>query len=139
MNHITTKKYSLRQHPHYRLLGLSIALVDEDSQSRSFYRQKLEQANLLVKAVAALSELDGLGAGTDLRAVVYSPNIQKLNTELVGLGRFIAANPNLPVITITQTMQEMQLDAIMRLGTRLHINRDLSHPRDLIIALEQVL
>ncbi len=36
-------------------------------------------------------------------------------------------------------MQEMQIDAIMKLGARLHINRDLTQPRDVLIALQQIL
>ncbi len=135
---ITKKQYSLRQHPHYKLLGLSVAIVDADTQNRSFYQQKLEQASLLVRAYADFSEMAG-SADQEIHAVVFSPKIDRLNNDIVILGRFIAENPHLPVITIYQTMQELQLDAIMKLGTRLHINRDLSHPRDLLIALEQVI
>jgi hypothetical protein len=40
---------------------------------------------------------------------------------------------------MAKTMQEMQIDAIMKLEARLHINRDLSQPRDLLIALQQVM
>lgn len=139
MNIMTTKRYSLRQHPYYRLLGLSVGLVDNDPQNRSFYQQKLEQASILVQAYADLQELQTALQAAEIKAVVYSPDIRLLNKELQILGRFIAHNPQLPVITIAKTMQEMQLDAIMKLGTRLHINRDLSHPRDLLIALEQVI
>lgn len=139
MNIMISKRYSLRQHPYYRLLGLTVGLVDHDAQNRSFYQQKLEQANVLVQAYESLLELEQAVAGADFKVVVYSPSLELLSKELQILGRFIAANPDLPVITIAKTMQEMQLDAIMKLGTRLHINRDLSHPRDLLIALEQVL
>ncbi len=139
MEPLIIKQYSLRQHPHYKLLGQAIGLVDRDTQTRSFYQQKLEQANILVTAAEDLIELAELAGLNELRAVVFSPNVDILDKEMLILGRFINANPTLPVITIAHTMQEMQLDAIMKLGTRLHINRDLSHPRDLLIALEQVL
>lgn len=139
MNIMTTKRYSLRQHPYYRLLGLTVGLVDNDPQNRSFYQQKLEQASVLVQAYAELQELERALQAQEIKAVIYSPNLELLSKEMQILGRFIAENPQLPVITISKTMQEMQLDAIMKLGTRLHINRDLSHPRDLLIALEQVL
>lgn len=139
MDHITTKRYSLREHPYYKLLGLTVGLVDADSQNRSFYQQKLEQASLLVAAFEDLPSLQEALAGEEVHVVVYSPNVDQLAKEMQVLGRFIATHPKLPVITISHTMQEMQLDAIMKLGTRMHINRDLSHPRDLLIALEQVL
>lgn len=139
MNIMTSKRYSLREHPYYKLLGLTVGLVDNDAQMRSFYQQKLEQANVLVQAYQDLLELEQAINEAEIKAVVFSPNIELFPKELHVLGRFIAANPELPVITISKTMQEMQLDAIMKLGTRLHINRDLSHPRDILIALEQVL
>jgi DNA-binding NtrC family response regulator len=139
MEILTTKHYSLRQHPHYKLLGLTVGLVDGDSENRSFYQQKLEQANLLVQAYEDLVALEEALSGAELHAVVYSPDLHRLDKEIRVLGKFIANNPQLPVITMSKTMQEMQLDAIMKQGTRLHINRDLSHPRDLLVALEQVL
>jgi DNA-binding NtrC family response regulator len=135
---ITKKQYSLRQHPYYKLLGLAVAFVDADTQNRSFYQQKLEQANLVVYPYADFSELIE-DMDKEIHAVIFSPKLDKLNHDIVILGRFIEDNPHLPVITIAQTMHELQLDAIMKLGTRLHINRDLSHPRDLLIALEQVI
>jgi DNA-binding NarL/FixJ family response regulator len=46
---------------------------------------------------------------------------------------------DLPVITMTMTMPEDTLDAIMKAGVSLHINRGLTRPRDLLLALEQVL
>lgn len=138
MDLITTKKYSLRQHPYYRLLGLAVALVDANSENRSFYRQKLEQAHMLVEDYQNLAELQASLPTAEFRVVVYSPNTDELEQELRILRGFISSNPKLPVVTIAKTMQELQLDAIMKLGIRLHINRDLSHPRDLLIALEQV-
>ncbi len=139
MEPLIAKRYSLRQHPYYKLLGQAIGLVDSDAQTRSFYQQKLEQASILVTAANDLVQLAESAGVNELRAVVYSPNIDQLDREMLILGQFISENPHLPVVTISRTMQEMQLDAIMKLGTRLHINRDLSHPRDLLIALEQIL
>lgn len=139
MNVIETKQYSLRNQPHYRLLGLTVGLVDSDTQNLSFYAQKLEQANLQVQRARDLLELTNLITGEPVAAVVFNPNLSNLDRELAALESFISKNTDLPVITMAQTMQEMQIDAIMKLGTRLHINRDLSHPRDLLVALEQIL
>ncbi len=139
MDIIVKKQYSLRNQPYYRLLGLSVGLVDSDLQNLSFYSQRLQQANLKVWSAKDLFELAGLLNEETIDAVVFNPNIDKIENELQALRGFIAKNPYLPVITMAQTMQEMQIDAIMKLGARLHINRDLSHPRDLLIALEQIL
>lgn len=35
-------------------------------------------------------------------------------------------------------MPENQLDGIMKLGVTMHINRDFSRPRDLLVALEEI-
>lgn len=139
MDVIVKKQYSLRNQPFYKLLGFSIGLVDSDTQSLSFYSQKLAEANLLVEAVSNLDELNQAITNNSIYAVVFNPNLERIDREISALGSFIEQNPQLPVITMAKTMQEMQINAIMKAGTRLHINRDLSHPRDLLIALEQIL
>lgn len=139
MDIIVKKQYSLRNQPYYRLLGLTVGLVDSDLQNLSFYSQSLQKANLKVWSVKDLAELASVINQDPIDAVVFNPNIQRLDDELRSLRGFILKNPYLPVITMAQTMQEMQIDAIMKLGARLHINRDLSHPRDLLVALEQIL
>ncbi len=139
MNVIETKQYSLRDQPFYKLLGLSVGLVDSDNQNLSFYSQKLEQANLAVKKASNLIELKDLIIIEPVDVVIFSPQIAVFDKELMSLRSFMTQNPSLPVITMAQTMQEMQIDAIMKLGARLHINRDLSHPRDILVALEQLL
>ncbi len=139
MNPVVRKQYSLRQSPYYHFLGKQVALIDADSLTRSFYRQKLEQAHLLVKDFSQLLELEKELQNITPAVVIYTPQVLEYNQELIILSRFIQSYPTLPVVTLARTMQESQLDAIMKLGVRLHINRDLSHPRDLLIALEQVL
>lgn len=139
MEVIQKKQYSLRDQPHYRLIGLTVGLVDKDNHNLSFYSQKLEQANLAVKSAQDLLQLKELILVDPVDVVIFNPQVDDLNRELSSLQSFISQNPGLPVITMAQTMQEMQIDAIMKLGARLHINRDLSHPRDLLVALEQIL
>ena len=139
MDVIVKKQYSLRNQPFYKLLGFSVGLVDSDTQSLSFYSQKLTEANLLVEAVRDLGELSRVIVTNPIYAVVFNPSLEDVDRDISALRSFIEQNPQLPVITMAKTMQEMQINAIMKVGTRLHINRDLSHPRDLLIALEQIL
>ncbi len=139
MDVIVKKQYSLRNQPFYKLLGFSVGLVDSDTQSLSFYSQKLTEANLLVEAVGDLDELNRIIADNPIYAVVFNPSVERIDRDINALRNFAEQNPQLPIITMAKTMQEMQINAIMKAGTRLHINRDLSHPRDLLIALEQIL
>lgn len=139
MDAIITKTYSLRNQPFYELIGTTVGLVDSDNQALSFYTQKLKQANLDVVGFDSLTELSDHVLVLPIDVVVFSPRIDKLSTELESLKRFMAKNPQLPLITMAKTMQEMEIDAIMKVGARMHINRDLSQPRDLLIALQQIL
>lgn len=139
MESIITKQYSIRNQPFAKLFGRNVGLVDSDNQSLSFYSQKLEQANLSVLGFGSLSELAMQLSTTPVDVVIFSPRTEKISNELKALASFISQNPQLPLITMAKTMQEIEIDAIMKLGARMHINRDLSHPRDLLIALEQVI
>ncbi len=139
MEAIITKQYSFRNQPFYDLVGTTVGLVDSDFQSLSFYTQKLKQANLEVVGFESLVDLSDQVLVLPISAVIFSPHVEKFSSELNALSQFIAQNPQLPLITMAKTMQEMQIDAIMKLGARLHINRDLSQPRDLLIALQQVM
>lgn len=139
MDTIITKQYSLRDQPFYSLVGVTVGLVDGDTQSLSFYTQKLQQANLEVIGFESLADLARHVISMPIDIVIFSPRTEQLSGELSALKSFIDQNPQLPLITMAKTMQEMQIDAIMKLGARLHINRDLTQPRDVLIALQQIL
>ncbi len=139
MDTIITKQYSLRSQPFYNLVGTTIGLVDGNNQNLSFYTQKLKQANLNVIGYSSLPELSTQVVVVPVDIVVFSPSLETFPAELRLLKNFIAQNPELPLITMAKTMQEMEIDAIMKSGARLHINRDLSQPRDLLVALEQII
>lgn len=116
-----------------------MALVDNDPESLSFYAQKLRSGNLEVVSFISPADLEQQIWGKSVNALIYSLAPSKLSGDLVFLAKFISKFSDVPVITISSTMQEKDLDAIMRAGIRMHINRDLSHPRDLLVALEQIL
>ncbi|QQS22800.1 hypothetical protein IPM19_04200 [bacterium] len=139
MDVIITKKYSLRNQPFYSLVGTVIALVDSDTQSLSFYSQKLKQANMDVSGFESLSQLADHVTNSPVDVVIFSPSLERLSSEMQVLASFVSKNPQLPLLTMAKTMQEKEIDAIMKLGARMHINRDLSQPRDLLVALEQIL
>ncbi len=139
MDVIITKQYSLRNQPFYSLVGSVIALVDSDTQSLSFYSQKLKQVNLEVAGFDSLAQLSAHVVTSPVDAVIFSPSLDKLALEMQIMASFISNNPQLPFLTMAKTMQEKEIDAIMKLGVRMHINRDFSQPRDLLVALQQIL
>jgi DNA-binding NarL/FixJ family response regulator len=47
--------------------------------------------------------------------------------------------PNLPVISMSESLQENHLDAIMNTGVSAHLNRQFSRPRDLLVTIEQII
>jgi CheY-like chemotaxis protein len=47
--------------------------------------------------------------------------------------------PGLPLITIGQSILESHLDAMMKAGVSFHINRQFTQPRDILLAIEEVL
>ena len=139
MDVIITKKYSLRNQPFAKLFGLTVGLIDSDHQARSFYEQKLRSANLEVITFSDYVEALATGELEKFNALIFGLQTDLIKEQFKYLKKFIDSFPAVPVVTISKTMQENQIDAIMKLGTRLHINRDFSHPRDLIVALEQIL
>jgi DNA-binding NtrC family response regulator len=139
MDVIITKKYSFSNQPFAKLFGLKVGLIDNDNQARSFYKQKLKEANLEVVTFADYVEALATDKIEEFNALVFGLQTELIKEQFKHLQKFIESFPHVPVVTISKTMQENQIDAIMKLGTRLHINRDFSHPRDLIVALEQIL
>ncbi len=139
MDVIISKQYSLRNQPFAKLFGLKVGLIDRDNQSQSFYKQKLKEANLDVVTFSDFLEALAAFEIEKFSAVVLGLQSELIKEQIKHLQRFIENFPTIPVVTISRTMQESEIDAIMKLGTRLHINRDFSHPRDLIVALEQIL
>ncbi len=139
MNIILTKQYSLRNQPFAKLFGMTIGLIDSDHQARSFYQQKMQEVHMDVLPFVDYSEAEQNGSLHQCHAVVFGLQADNIDKQLKHLALCITKFPSVPVVTIAKTVQEKQIDAIMKLGTRLHINRDFSHPRDLIVALEQIL
>lgn len=139
MDVIINKKFSFREQPFYKLIGYTVGLVDRDLVSRSFYEQKLLEHNVQVVTMSDPGELVEQIFIQPLHAVVVSIETGAFDKYLAKLRKFNERFPLLPIITIGRNMQEMQLNAIMKTGSKLHINKDLSHPRDILIALEQVI
>lgn len=135
MSYLVKKKYSLRNQPFYRLFGIPVALVEFDAESRALYSRKLLSANMEVEQFESLNQLLEHITNKSYEVFIVSPERQNL-AQLAQLRSF---HPHTPLITLSKMMSESQLDGIMKLGVTMHINRDLSRPRDLLVAIEQIL
>ena len=138
MNYLTQHHHTLRNMPFQALNGVTVLLVEPEAENRSFYSNQLSGVNMNVIAVDAVDAMRALTHEHNPDVVIVNPSgdivigissVRELKLEF----------PTLPVITMSLTMREDHLDAIMESGVSLHINRGLTRPRDLLLALEQVL
>lgn len=138
MNYIAQHHHTLTQSPFEVLNGATVLLVEPDPENRAFYSKQLSEINMHVITCDSLAAMQSLIKESNPNVVIVDPseNVAK-GTSLVK--QLKQEFPDLPVITISMTMREEQLDAIMQSGVSLHINRGLTRPRDLLLALEQVL
>ncbi len=138
MDYIIKKHLTMRNQPFVGLHGATVVLVEPEPETRSFYSRQLEEIGMQVHLTDALVNM--LAAVQEARPDVVIVNPSE---DMDAGSRFIRDLKRefneLPIITMTMTMREDQLDAIMQAGVSLHINRGLTRPRDLLLALEQVI
>lgn len=132
---IVKKQYSFRNQPFYRLFGVQAAVVEPNPEARALFSSSLGAVHIEVQQFESIAELlEALSAPHEFEVIVVNPE-QHLVSQLTQIK---IAVPHIPVITISKMMPETQLDGIMKAGVAMHINRDLTTPRDLLIAIEQV-
>ena len=138
MDYIVRHHHTMRNQPFVSLTGAVVVLVEPEAETRSFYAQQLKDIGMQVHLIDALINM--------LKAVEeVAPDVVIVNpSEDMSAGSKLIRSlkqefTDLPVITMSQTGDEDQIDAIMQAGVSLHINRGLTKPRDLLLALEQVI
>lgn len=142
MEYIFQHHHFMRNQPFESLIGARVILVEADGESRAFYTQQLANVEMQVEAYDNLSQILGIlqGKSTDFQPDVLIVNLSKdLPKGINFLQSFRKVYPQLPVISMSLTMPDESIDAIMNGGASLHINRGLTRPRDLLLALEQIL
>lgn len=138
MNYISQHHHTLTESPFERLDGATVLLVEPEPENRSFYSQQLSGVNMNVVTCDTLNAMEEFAKTTNPDVVIVNPSGNvAMGINLVRLLK--QSFPSLPVVTMSLTMREDHLDAIMQSGVSLHINRGLTRPRDLLLALEQVL
>lgn len=138
MDYIISKKISLRNQPFVSLYGATVLLAEPEPTACALYSRHFEDANMQVIKCDALSNLLGQLEATKPDVLVLNP-LPDIGQAVRLMKEIKRQFPSLPVITICESLQESHLDAIMNTGVTCHLNRQLSRPRDLLVALEQIL
>lgn len=137
MEYISQHHHTLREMPFSELQGLTVLLVEPEAEARSFYSQQLTNIDMRVVPIDSIAIMHSEAMNVSPDVVIVNPT-RDLASSIKVLKSFKQQFPALPVITIALTMPEEVLDAIMESGVSLHINRGLTRPRDLLLAVEQV-
>jgi DNA-binding NarL/FixJ family response regulator len=138
MDYLTKSHYTMRNKPFLELQGQKVLLAEPEAESRSFYTRQLADIDMIVVGCDRLDSLMTATASAQPDVVIVNPGAD-LDAAMATLRALRRQFPSLPIITMAMTMPDSALDAMMEIGVSLHINRSLTRPRDLLLALEQVL
>lgn len=138
MTYISQYHHTLRNQPFVNLNGIIVVLVEPEAETRAFYSRQLEEIGIQVHLADALDRMLPTVQANSPDVVIVNPS-SDLESGFKLIKMLKREFSDLPVITMTMAMREDQLDAIMQAGVSLHINRGLTKPRDLLLALEQVI
>lgn len=138
MNYIAQHHHTLRNMPFEGLNGATVLLIEPEAENRSFYSNQLSGVNMRVIASDTLNAMHDMARENNPDVVIVNPS-ENIVIGIKSVRQLKEEFPSIPVITMSLTMREDHLDAIMESGVSLHINRGLTRPRDLLLALEQVL
>ena len=138
MEYIVKQHHILRNQPFAGLNGVVVVLVEPEPETRSFYGQQLKEIGMQVHLTDALANMLAAVQQVTPDVVIVNPS-EDMDTGSRLIRTLKQEFTDLPVITMSKTGDEDQIDAIMQAGVSLHINRGLTRPRDLLLALEQVI
>jgi CheY-like chemotaxis protein len=138
MDYISHHYHMMTENPFESLDGVTVLLVEPEPENRSFYSQQLSGVNMKVISCDTLAAMQIQAQTNNPDVVIVNPSAD-INSGISMVRALKQEFPSLPVVTMSLTMREDHLDAIMQSGVDLHINRGLTRPRDLLLALEQVL
>ena len=128
----------MRNQPFASLVGVTVLLIEPEAEARAFYTQQLSSIDMIVIAYDTLAALQQSAKLENPDVVVVNPTAN-LRSGIATVRALKQDFPNLPIITMAMTIPDATIDAIMESGASFHINRGLTKPRDLLLALEQVL
>ncbi len=138
MEFITHYHHTMQSQPFVKLNGAVVLLVDPEPENRSFYGQQLEGMGMKVLVLDSLAQMIAAARTHSPDVVIVNPS-PDYNAGSKHIQSLRQQFPVLPVISMTTTIPDEVIDAMMKAGVSLHINRGLTQPRDLLLALEQVI
>jgi CheY-like chemotaxis protein len=138
MSYITQHHHTLRNQPFSDLQGVTVLLVEPEPEARSFYTQQLSGMDMRVVPCDSMVKMHNHAKSEAPDVIIFNPS-EDIDAGIRMVKVLKQEFPALPLISMTMTMREDLLDAIMQSGVSFHINRGLTRPRDLLLALEQVL
>ncbi len=115
-----------------------IVLAEPEPETRGLYHKHLASPNIVIQLCEDLEKLPGV-------LELYQPDLLIVNpganpaSGLVFLKNLRKFQPNLSIITIGYGTPDEYLDRFMELGVSCHINRYLTRPQDVTVAVTQVL
>lgn len=138
MDYITQHYHTLRNMPFAGLVGVTVLLIEPEAEARAFYTRQLSELDMNVLAYDTLAALGQSAKLENPDVVIVNPS-QDIKRSSAVVKALKQDFPSLPIITISMTIPDATIDAIMESGASFHINRGLTKPRDLLLAIEQVL
>jgi len=138
MDYITSQKFSMRNQPFISLFGATVLLVEPEAEACAVYTRQFQGVNMNVITCGTVDEMLARVKEDVPDVVIVNPTYDI--AQGVQLVTMLKQNhPKIPVITIGQSILEAHLDAMMKAGVSFHINRQFTQPRDILLALEQIL
>jgi hypothetical protein len=139
MNYLFHYHHTLQSPEGARTSGAPLVLLAEtEPEALALYARHLAQVRLLVNVCLDLSQLARQAAEIRPQLLVINPT-SDLSAAIAVLRQVMTAQPGLPVITVGSAIPDSYLDRLMASGVVLHINRNLSQPRDVAVAARQIL
>jgi DNA-binding NtrC family response regulator len=116
----------------------TVLLAESDPEMVAIYTRHLNKADLAV--ILCIEPTQLIRHVTEVRPhlLVLNPTYDPANSVML-LEQVTKHAPHLPIVTIGHAIPDPYLDRIMATGVSLHLNRSFSQPRDLVIAIRQIL
>ncbi len=138
MDYITRHHHKIIDQTFDGLQGSTVILIEPEAEVRAFYSQQLMGQAMNVFVYNTISALKQATQIEQPDVLIINPTQDVAQTIRV-VKNLRQEFPKLPIITMTLTIPDSTIDAIMESGVSFHINRGLTKPRDLLLALQQVL
>ncbi len=138
MEYITTKQYSFTNRPYRSILGAKVLMFDAKPENIALYSRHFQEAQINLIISERLEELvkHALEALPDV--VIINPDNYH-NDSFKQIAFVKIKFPQLPIITIGESIRDDSLDVIMQLGVACYLDKNLTRPQDLLVAIEQTL